>query len=58
MGLLFPIFASLNSWLFLGEQFSRTILLSTGIVSIGLWLFYSAELRQGYIQKDSKAGVL
>ena len=60
MGLLFPIFASFNSWLFLGEPFSPTILLSTGIVSIGLWLFYSAELRQGYIQKvqkDSKAGI-
>jgi drug/metabolite transporter (DMT)-like permease len=50
MGLLFPIFASFNSWVFLGEPFSFTILLSTGIVSIGLWLFYSAELRQGYIR--------
>lgn len=54
MGLLFPIFASFNSWLFLGEPFSPTIFLSTGIVSIGLWLFYSAELRQGYIRKDTE----
>jgi len=50
-GLLYPIFASINGWLFLREPFSFTILLSTGIVSIGLWLFYSAELRQGYIRK-------
>jgi drug/metabolite transporter (DMT)-like permease len=50
MGLLSPIFASLNSWFFLGEAPSPTIFLSTGIVSIGLWLIYSAELRQGYIR--------
>jgi len=54
MGLLFPIFASFNSWIFLGEPFSPTILFSTGIVSIGLWLFYSAELRQGYIRKETE----
>lgn len=54
MGLLFPIFASLNSWIFLDEPFSSTILLSTGIVAIGLWLFYSAELRQGYINKETE----
>lgn len=54
MGLLFPIFASFNSWLFLGEPFSLTIIFSTGIVSIGLWLFYSAELRQGYMQKETE----
>lgn len=51
MGLLSPLFASLNAWFFLGEQPSMTIFLSTGIVSIGLWLIYSAELRQGYIKK-------
>ncbi len=52
MGLLSPIFASLNSWFFLGEQPSLIIFASTAIVSIGLWLIYSAELRQGYIKKD------
>lgn len=50
MGLLSPIFASINSWFFLGEQPSAAIFLSTGIVSLGLWLIYSAELRQGYIR--------
>lgn len=49
VGLLSPIFASLNSWLFLGEQPSWIIFLSTGIVCIGLWIVYQAELKQGYI---------
>lgn len=55
MGLLSPIFASINSWFFLGEHPSPVIFLSTGIVSLGLWLIYSAELRQGYIQKAREA---
>ncbi len=49
IGLLSPIFASISGWLFLGEPLSWTILLSTGIVSIGLLIFYRAELKQGYI---------
>ena len=53
MGLLSPIFASLNSWILLGEQPSLIIFASTAIVSIGLWLIYSAELKQGYIQKET-----
>jgi len=52
MGLLSPIFASLSGWLFLGEPPSWQILLSTGIVSIGLWIVYRAELKQGYINKS------
>lgn len=54
MGLLSPVFASLSSWLFLGEPISPTIFLSTGIVSIGLWMIYSAELKQGYILAKAK----
>lgn len=54
IGLLSPIFASLNGWLFLGEPLSWTILLSTAIVSSGLSLVYYAELKQGYIQKANK----
>lgn len=53
MGLLSPIFASLNSWILLGETPSMTILFSTAIVSIGLWMIYSAELKQGYIRKTT-----
>lgn len=55
MGLLSPIFASLNSWIFLGEAPSLVIFLSTAIVSVGLWMIYSAELRQGYIRKTETA---
>ena len=51
MGLLSPVFASLSGWVFLGEAPSPIIFLSTGIVSLGLWIVYSAELRQGYIRK-------
>src|ERR1700722_13755027 len=51
MGLLSPIFASLHGLIFLGEPISWTILASTGVVSLGLWIVYQAELRQGYIQK-------
>jgi drug/metabolite transporter (DMT)-like permease len=54
MGLLSPIFASLTGWLFLGEPISWVIFLSTGIVSMGLWVVYYAELKQGYIQKTTK----
>ncbi|NBQ52667.1 MAG: EamA family transporter, partial [Proteobacteria bacterium] len=54
MGLLSPIFASLNSWVFLGEQPSVIIFASTAIVSIGLWLIYSAELKQGYILRKAQ----
>lgn len=53
MGLLSPIFASLNSWFFLGEAPSPLIFVSTAVVSIGLWIIYGAELRQGYIVKQA-----
>lgn len=53
MGLLSPIFASLSSWFFLGERPSVVIFGSMALVSYGLWMVYSAELRQGYIQKGS-----
>jgi drug/metabolite transporter (DMT)-like permease len=51
MGLLSPIFASINAWIFIGESPSWVIFLSTGIVSLGLWVVYRAELKQGYIVK-------
>lgn len=51
VGLLSPIFASLHGWIFLNEQPSWVIFFSTGIVSLGLWIVYSAELKQGYIAK-------
>ena len=54
MGLLSPIFASLNALIFLGEPISWTIVLSTGIVCLGLWIVYRAELKQGYILSSDK----
>jgi len=54
MGLLSPIFASLNSWIILGESPSWQILVSTSVVSLGLFVVYQAELKQGYIVKGSK----
>lgn len=58
VGLLSPIFASLNGLIFLGEPISWTILLSTGVVSLGLWIVYHAELKQGYILKSKPASLL
>lgn len=49
MGLLSPIFASLTGWVLLGEPISWTIFCSTAVVSMGLWIVYKAELKQGYI---------
>lgn len=49
-GLLSPIFASINAWLFINEPPSLKLFLSTAIVSIGLWIFYKNELKQGYVQ--------
>lgn len=54
VGLLSPIFASLHGWIFLGEPLSGLIFLSTGIVCLGLWVVYAAELKQGYIVKQAK----
>lgn len=54
LGLLSPIFASLHGWIFLNETPSPVIFLSTGIVSLGLWIVYAAELKQGYIVKSQE----
>lgn len=54
VGLLSPVFASLNGWILLGERPSWIIFVSTSVVAIGLWMVYQAELKQGYIQKQEK----
>lgn len=48
-GLLSPLFASLHSWILLGETPSPYVLTSTSVVVFGLWLFYRQELKQGYV---------
>ncbi|MCX6986646.1 MAG: DMT family transporter [Chlamydiae bacterium] len=54
LGLLSPVFASINGWIFLGETPSWTIFTSTAVVSLGLWIVYQAELKQGYIIKTDE----
>lgn len=54
-GLLTPLFAAFFGWLVLGETVSWTFFLSVGIISLGLWLVYSEELRLGYIVKRKAA---
>lgn len=54
LGLLSPLFTSLSSWVLLGESPSWIILASTGVVALGLFLVYQAELKQGYILKTEK----
>lgn len=54
VGLMSPIFTSIHSWFLLGEPPSKTIIFSNFIVMFGLWLVYREELKQGYIEKDTK----
>lgn len=54
-GLMTPLFAAFFGWLVLGETVSWTFFLSIGIISLGLWLVYSEELRLGYIVKKAPA---
>lgn len=54
MGLLSPIFASFFGWTFLGESLSPEIFFSTAVVSLGLFIVYRSELKQGYIKKEEK----
>lgn len=49
MGLLSPFFASFYGLIFLGEPLSPSLFYSTGILTLGLWLVYGEELRQGYL---------
>ncbi len=55
MGLLSPIFASITSWILIGERPSWVIFCSTALLSAGLFIVYRAELRQGYIKSTQDA---
>lgn len=48
-GFMTPLFAAALGWLFLGEKVSVDFFATTGLVLVGLSLFYYEELRQGYI---------
>ncbi|MFZ4672731.1 EamA family transporter [bacterium] len=52
-GLLSPLFTSLNAYLFFNEPFHPIILLSTVLVSFGLFIVYRIELQQGYVRSSS-----
>jgi len=52
-GLLSPIFASMNAWIFLGEKPDPLIFLSTGVVLVGLGIVYSSELKTIVIAKPA-----
>ncbi len=53
-GLMTPLFAAFFGWLVFDETVSWMFYLSLGIISMGLWLVYSEELRLGYILKQGK----
>lgn len=52
-GLVTPLFAAFFGWAIHKETVPWTFFLSVGILSFGLWLVYSEELRLGYIIKKS-----
>ncbi len=53
-GLTTPLFAAFFGWLILGETVSWIFFVSIGVISFGLWLVYSEELRLGYIVRKKK----
>lgn len=55
LGLVSPFFASVTGYFVLHEPISWRILTSTAILSIGLFLVYQSELRQGYITSSEPA---
>ncbi len=50
-GFTCPLWAALYGWLFLGEAIYGTFIASFLAVFIGLYLFYSEDVRLGYIQR-------
>ncbi len=50
-GFVIPLFAALFGWFFLHETVSWHFAFSVLVVTTGLWLFYSEDLRQGYVYK-------
>ncbi|CDK30733.1 DMT family transporter [Candidatus Babela massiliensis] len=52
VGFIEPLFAAFYGYLLLGETISSQFFLASLIVLIGLYVFYSEELRQGYIASN------
>ena len=49
-GGIVPFCTAFFQWIFLGEKVSLAFIFSLGIISLGLYIFYKEELRQGYIK--------
>jgi len=47
--LTIPLFAAVYSYFLLGETMTKEMMLSMVIISVGLYIFYQEELKQGYI---------
>lgn len=54
-GLTTPLFAALWGWIMHKESLPWPFFLAIVVVSLGLWLVYSEELRLGYIVRQQKA---
>lgn len=51
-GLLSPFFASIHSWILLGEAPSLLILASSCMTIAGLFIVYQEEKKQGYLKQE------
>lgn len=49
-GFTAPLFAALLGWFFLNEHISWEFFATSGMIFLGLYLFYREELKQGYIR--------
>lgn len=49
-GFTCPLWAALYGWLFLREPITSSFLISCVLVSLGLYIFYSEEIRLGYVR--------
>ena len=52
-GFICPLLASVFGWLFLGEHMHTHFYIAAIAVTVGLYIFYQEELRQGYILDSS-----
>ena len=49
-GGLVPFFTAFFQWIILGQPVSIAFMISVTVISVGLYIFYKEELRQGYIK--------
>jgi EamA-like transporter family. len=51
-GFIEPLCAAFFAWIFLGELITWRFVAASGLVFVGLYIFYMEELKQGYIVKS------